>query len=119
MKNLLLTLLLVSGFALTGLAQSKIEQYCQMNVFGRFDKFKATINYGNSTGDKPVEEKLKFKSVAESLNFLGASGWKLVSTKTPFDSNDEWIFIFKKEVDKQPAHAIDPSKVNWFTVLAY
>jgi hypothetical protein len=103
MKKIIITVILMSTFAITGFAQTKVEQYCTVNVNGRSDKFTAVINYGNNSAYTPAEQKLKnnFKSVAEVLNFLGADGWKLADSRMPYDGTNYYMFIFKKDVDKQ------------------
>gem|GEM_PF-2753648 len=122
MKKILLISAALMGLSLTGFAQEKLEQFCQMTLKQKVlfsSKYKAEIIYGStgliiSSNQSKVEK--DFDTIPDALNYLGAMGWKLFSTQRSGTGYPEWDMIFKKEIamksEVTPAVADSASKVQ-------
>ncbi len=108
MKTIFLFLCLM--FTISGSSQHTIEQYCQVEVRGKFLSRKDVIYVDFGEPKKGVfdSQKLKdeegndleFNNAIDAFNYLGKLGWKLAFVLyKPENSNlSSHVYIFKKEV---------------------
>src|SRR5829696_5105979 len=90
----------------------KLEQYCEMTAQNKLFSRKVTIDVDRgeerkwvSFKDTRVKDDLgkvkSFNSVVDALNFLGASGWKLVNAFLVTEGgNIVYHYMLKREFDK-------------------
>ncbi|MBS7566045.1 hypothetical protein KHS38_16680 [Mucilaginibacter sp. Bleaf8] len=102
MKKILFALCILFGmYSVSFAQQDSVEQYCEMaisrSIFGQ--SVSAKIIYGKNSliiSSDQVKEKKEFPTLPDALNYMGALGWKLVTTNEPQNDSGDWRFIFKK-----------------------
>lgn len=106
MKKIFIILFLC--FAIQGMAQETVEQYCEVVATPKLLSSKVTIDidFGEERSIwkdnrlKTEEGKLKkFNTTIDALNFMGKQGWKLVNAFPVYTSSSTQVYhyVFRKE----------------------
>lgn len=112
MNHLVFTTLL-SFTALFAIAQqlNTIEQYCTVKIFHSVIGG-ATITIDGGKDDimmhrlgKRLKDSsnilIRFKSPIDALNYMEKQGWKLVHTVSNGSDNNDFLYLFKRELKKE------------------
>lgn len=109
MKRFITILFLL--FAINGMAQDNVEQYCEVVATPKLLSSKVTIDidfgeersFWKDNRLKTEEGKLKkFNTTIDALNFMGKQGWKLVNAFPVYTGSNSQVYhyVFKKEFPK-------------------